>query len=40
MSGNSSTMLFYPLDVEVDFMGNVYVADTSNHRIQLFQAGS
>ncbi|CAF5043200.1 unnamed protein product, partial [Rotaria magnacalcarata] len=40
MSGNSSTMLFYPIGVEVDFMGNVYVADTSNHRIQLFQAGS
>ncbi|CAF4907833.1 unnamed protein product [Rotaria socialis] len=39
-SGNSSTMLFYPYDVEVDFMGNVYVADSSNHRIQLFQAGS
>ncbi|CAF1582370.1 unnamed protein product [Rotaria magnacalcarata] len=40
MSGNSSTMLNSPLDVEVDFMGNVYVADASNHRIQLFQAGS
>ncbi|CAF2161504.1 unnamed protein product [Rotaria magnacalcarata] len=40
VSGNSSTMLYYPYDVEVDFMGNVYVADTYNHRIQFFQAGS
>ncbi|CAF5079589.1 unnamed protein product, partial [Rotaria magnacalcarata] len=40
VSGNSSTMLYYPYDVEVDCMGNVYVADTYNHRIQFFQAGS
>ncbi|CAF2072976.1 unnamed protein product, partial [Rotaria magnacalcarata] len=40
MKGNSSTMLFSPFDVEVDFMGNIYVADTFNHRIQFFQAGS
>ncbi|CAF4691417.1 unnamed protein product [Rotaria socialis] len=40
MSGNSSTMLFSPYDVEIDFMGNIYVTDTSNYRIQFFQAGS
>ncbi|CAM4982389.1 unnamed protein product [Rotaria socialis] len=40
MSGSSSTMLYYPYDVEVDFMGNIYVTDTGNDRIQFFQAGS
>ncbi|CAF4685001.1 unnamed protein product, partial [Rotaria socialis] len=39
-SGNSSTMLHYPYGVEVDCMGNIYVADTYNHRIQFFRAGS
>ncbi|CAM4949974.1 unnamed protein product [Rotaria socialis] len=39
-SGNSSTMLHLQYDVEVDFMGNIYVADTYSHRIQFFRAGS
>lgn len=36
--GNTSTLLFYPYDVTLDPMGNVYVADTQNHRIQFFLA--
>ncbi|CAF4875588.1 unnamed protein product, partial [Rotaria socialis] len=40
MSGNSPTMLYCPYDVEVDYMGNIYVADSYNNRIQFFQAGS
>ncbi|CAF1090824.1 unnamed protein product, partial [Rotaria magnacalcarata] len=40
MSGNSATMLHYPYDVEVDYMGNIYVTDSYNNRIQFFQAGS
>jgi DNA-binding beta-propeller fold protein YncE len=39
-SGNSSMLLNHPLDVVVDSMSNVYVADTDNHRIQFFRAGS
>ncbi|CAF1085908.1 unnamed protein product [Rotaria sordida] len=39
-NGTSSTLLYRPLDVTVDFMGNVYVADAFNHRIQFFLAGS
>jgi sugar lactone lactonase YvrE len=38
-SGSSSTQLNSPGGVTVDNMGNVYVADTGNHRIQLFIAG-
>lgn len=37
--GNTSTLLFYPNDVVLDPMGNIYVADTMNHRIQFFLAG-
>ena len=37
--GTSSTMLSNPLSVALDYMGNVYIADTANHRIQLFLAG-
>ncbi|CAF1027514.1 unnamed protein product [Rotaria sordida] len=40
VNGTSSTLLYGPFDVTVDFMGNVYVADTLNHRIQFFLAGS
>ena len=32
-------MLSNPLSVALDYMGNVYIADTANHRIQLFLAG-
>ncbi|CAF4490181.1 unnamed protein product [Rotaria socialis] len=39
ISGNSSTMLYKPMGLTVDYIGNIYVADTFNHRIQLFLAG-
>ncbi|CAF1234757.1 unnamed protein product [Rotaria sordida] len=39
MVGSSSTLLSYPTGVTLDPMGNMYVADTGNHRIQLFLAG-
>lgn len=38
-SGNSSTQLYRPEGLTVDPMGNIYVADTYNHRIQLFLNG-
>lgn len=37
--GNSSSMLRSPAGVTLDPMGNVYVTDTSNHRIQLLLTG-
>jgi sugar lactone lactonase YvrE len=37
--GCSSTLLNCPTGITVDPMGNLYVADTANHRIQLFLAG-
>ncbi|CAF1336343.1 unnamed protein product [Rotaria sordida] len=37
--GNSSTELRFPSDVTFDPMGNMYVADKDNYRIQLFMAG-
>jgi hypothetical protein len=39
VSGNSSTQLYRPEGLTVDPMGNVYVADTYNNRIQLFLNG-
>ncbi|CAF3884647.1 unnamed protein product, partial [Rotaria sp. Silwood1] len=39
ISGHNATLLSYPQDVTLDPMGNVYVADTNNHRIQLFMNG-
>ncbi|CAF1581997.1 unnamed protein product [Rotaria magnacalcarata] len=38
-SGNNATLLNYPMDVALDPMGNIYVADRNNHRIQLFMNG-
>ena len=38
VSGSSSTLLFHPVGITMDRWKNVYVADTSNHRIQLFYA--
>lgn len=38
--GNSSTELSSPSDVTVDRMGNIYIADTDNQRIQFFPVGS
>ena len=37
--GATSTMLSSPLSVTLDCMGNMYIADSDNHRIQLFLAG-
>ena len=37
--GATSTLLFYPVGVTFDQYGNMYVADTYNHRIQFFSAG-
>jgi sugar lactone lactonase YvrE len=37
--GATSTMLYYPVGVALDSWGNMYVADTYNHRIQFFLAG-
>jgi DNA-binding beta-propeller fold protein YncE len=38
-SGGTSTTLFGPWDVTLDPMGNVYIADRFNCRIQLFLSG-
>ena len=37
--GTSSSMLNYPSDVTLDSMGNIYVSDEGNHRIQFFLPG-
>jgi sugar lactone lactonase YvrE len=37
--GSSSTLLSFPNGITLDPMGNLYVADTRNNRIQLFLAG-
>jgi sugar lactone lactonase YvrE len=37
--GSTSRMFNAPLSVTLDPMGNMYVADTNNHRIQFFLAG-
>ena len=37
--GTNATSLRYPTDVTLDPMGNIYVADRSNHRIQFFYNG-
>ena len=39
MSGNTSSLLSGPHDIAVDSMGNLYVADENNQRIQLFLPG-
>ena len=39
LSGSSSTLLNSPCGVILDPLGNIYVADTSNQRIQFFRAG-
>lgn len=37
--GTNATSLKYPSDVTLDPMGNIYVADRNNHRIQFFSNG-
>ncbi|CAF1008180.1 unnamed protein product [Rotaria sordida] len=39
VSGNTATQLNNPTGVTFDSMGNMYVADSGNHRIQFFRAG-
>jgi len=39
VTGNYSTSLSSPFGVNLDPMGNIYVADTGNHRIQFFLSG-
>ncbi|CAF4458275.1 unnamed protein product, partial [Rotaria sp. Silwood2] len=39
-NGTSSTQFYSPSTVALDKNGNMYIADTSNHRIQLFCYGS
>jgi DNA-binding beta-propeller fold protein YncE len=38
-NGSTSTLLDQPLSVTLDSMGNIYIADSGNHRIQFFLAG-
>lgn len=38
-AGTSSTSLASPTDITFDPMGNMYVADRNNHRIQFFSVG-
>ena len=37
--GSDSTSFSYPIDMTYDPMGNMYVADRDNHRIQFFSDG-
>jgi len=39
LSGSTSTLLYHPVGVTLDSAGNVYVADSGNHRIQFFLVG-
>ena len=39
VAGNDSTSLNGPFGVSLDPMGNIYVADMPNHRIQFFRSG-
>lgn len=35
VTGSTSTLLNYPIKITLDSLGNLYVADAGNHRIQL-----
>ena len=39
VAGNDSTSLNNPVGVSLDPMGNIYVVDAGNHRIQFFLSG-
>ena len=39
ISGNTSSLLKSPVGITMDVMGNIYCADSLNHRIQLFLDG-
>lgn len=38
-SGNTSSLLSYPIGMVYDPMGNMYVVDRGNHRTQLYMVG-
>ncbi|CAF1082804.1 unnamed protein product [Rotaria sordida] len=37
--GSTSTLLYNPSDIYFDAYGNMYIADRTNHRIQVFRSG-
>jgi len=39
LTGSTPTLLSSPIGITLDPMGNLYVANSGNHRIQLFMAG-
>ena len=39
VSGSTSTLLNQPLRVTLDSMGNIFIVDAGNHRVQFFLAG-
>ena len=39
ITGNNATLLNYPIDVTLDPMGNIYIADRNNHRVQILMVG-
>ncbi|MBS1596515.1 MAG: T9SS type A sorting domain-containing protein [Bacteroidetes bacterium] len=39
-AGSAANQLYYPYDVALDAIGNLYVADLDNDRVQKFPAGS
>ncbi|CAF3997767.1 unnamed protein product [Rotaria sordida] len=39
LNGNTSTFLDHPTGITYDPMGNLYVADMFNHRIQMYEVG-
>ena len=40
LSGTNSSFLRDPFDMTVETNGDIYVSDTSNHRVQLWTSGS
>ncbi|CAF3349737.1 unnamed protein product, partial [Rotaria sp. Silwood2] len=38
-SGDDSASFYHPFGISIDPMGNIYIADASNHRIHFFPAG-
>lgn len=39
VAGNTASLLNGPVGIAMDPMGNIYVADSANHRVQLFMNG-
>ena len=36
VSGNNNSTMFYPVAVKIDPLGNLFVVDNNNHRVQLY----